>query len=68
MIGFRQPESAPAEAATNQVTVSGNLPPPIENKNVAMVSPTHYAVPKAATKIRIQLVPDFHKGKHDMGK
>ena len=46
------------------------------NSNIAMVSPTHYAVPKAnaigasgpATKIRIQLVPDFHQGKHDMGE
>jgi len=45
-----------------------------KNSNIAMVSPTHYAVPKAnaigasgpATKIRIQLVPDFHQGKHDM--
>ena len=40
-----------------------------KNSNIAMVSPTHYAVPKtAATKIRIQLVPDFHQGKHDMGE
>ena len=35
-------------------------------KNVAMVSPTHYAVPKSNSKIR--LVPDFHQGKHDMGE
>ena len=47
-----------------------------KNSNIAMVSPTHYAVPKAnasgasvpPTKIRIQLVPDFHQGKHDMGE
>ena len=35
---------------------------------IALVSPTHYAVPKTAAKIRIQLVPDFHQGKQDMGK
>ena len=36
------------------------------DKHVAMVSPTHYAVPKSNSKIR--LVPDFHQGKHDMGE
>lgn len=36
-----------------------------KNSNVVIVSPMHYATPKAATKI--QLVPDFHQGKHDMG-
>ena len=61
VIGFNNNE--------NNMKVNGGVPK-IEatNKNVALVSPTHYAVPKNATKIRIQLVPDFHKGKHDMGE
>lgn len=47
-------------------------------KDTSSLSPSHYAVPKAsaaaatssasANKVRIQLVPDFHKGKHDMGE
>ena len=34
------------------------------NTSVALVSPMHYATPKG----KVQMVPDFHMGKHDMGK
>ena len=58
--------SADATSKVNPASSSENAD---KNSNIAMVSPTHYAVPKAAaTKIRIQLVPDFHQGKHDMGE
>ena len=38
-----------------------------KNSNVVLVSPIHYATPKA-TSVKVQMVPDFHLGKHDMGK
>ena len=34
------------------------------SNSVALVSPMHYATPKG----KVQMVPDFHRGKHDMGK
>ena len=63
VIGFTSTETngIPSKPAT--VNGNGNVG---TSKNVAMVSPTHYAVPKANAKVR--LVPDFHQGKHDMGK
>ena len=52
---------------TTKTTSSGSSSSSDKNSNVVLVSPIHYATPKAAS-VKVQMVPDFHMGKHDMGE
>lgn len=69
-----KPPTAPTPPHSNSVHVIGFHNNESKDTSKTSLSPTHYAVPKAAStaasanKVRIQLVPDFHKGKHDMGE
>ncbi len=68
VIGFSSHATNEPTTGTNKLVATANADKN-SSSNIARISPTHYAVPKAAgAKIRIQLVPDFHKETHDMGK
>ena len=65
VIGFHHNnnENTVQHLPNTTTTTSGDK----NSNNVVLVSPIHYATPKAAS-VKVQMVPDFHMGKHDMGE
>jgi hypothetical protein len=63
---FGKPPMAPGNNAVHVIGFQHNNGEMKANdKNSNVVSLSHYATPKA--NVKLQLVPDFHQGKHDMG-